>query len=233
MTRLVALLVVVAACDGGQDTPIDPEARCSLMNESYDAFTSADGARCGEGDGAGYCFEGDLCASSSSGTCELVSTPNGDGYCALLGAAYSAFTSADGARCGTGDGSGYCIEGDRCREAGTCEAVLSSSKGKPHAELFREHYDAFTSADGVRCGTGEGSGYCLPGDRCVEPEVCELVLNGLGGTLRAELVGSSYTASTSGEGVRCGDGEGAGYCKPGDRCAMPGTCTIVLSAWTP
>lgn len=235
MQRWVGLTIAaLAACGGGgSDDPIDPDARCSLLNESYDAFTSADGARCGEGEGAGYCFEGDLCAEATTQTCELVSTPTGDGYCALLRAAYTAFTSANGARCGSGEGSGYCIEGDRCREAGTCEAVLSAANGKPHAELFGKRYDAFTSADGPRCGSGEGSGYCLEGDLCVEPKVCALVLNGLGGTLRAELVGSPYTASTSGEGVRCGDGEGAGYCKPGDRCAMPGTCEVVLSAWTP
>jgi hypothetical protein len=235
MRTLAGLTIVgLMACGGGgEDDPIDPDARCSLINESYDAFGDANGARCGDGEGAGYCFEGDLCAAAASGTCELVSTPTGDGYCALLRTAYTAFGDADGKRCGSGEGSGYCIAGDHCREAGVCEAVLSAAKGKPHAELFGKRYDAFGDANGARCGSGEGSGYCLAGDLCVEPKVCALVLNGLGGQLRAELVGSQYTASSGGNGVRCGEGEGSGYCKAGDRCAMPGTCEVVLSAWTP
>jgi hypothetical protein len=230
MSRLV-IASMVAACGGSDGSSINPEERCSLLNESYDAFSAADGARCGETDGSGYCYEGDLCREA--GVCELVASVTTDAYCALLRAPYDAFSSADGARCGSSDGSGYCFAGDHCRQEGVCEAVLSAANGKPHAELFGQRYDAFTSADGARCGTGDGAGYCLAGDRCVEPGTCVLVLQGLGGQVQAQLIGSMYTASSGADGGRCGEGDGAGYCKAGDRCVSPGTCEVVLSAWTP
>jgi hypothetical protein len=232
MTRACVVLIagVLGACGGG-DGPVDVDARCALGGETYDAFGAGDGARCGEGEGAGYCFAGDRC--ESDGVCELVSTPTGDGYCALLDRPYTAYSSATGARCGSGEGAGYCIPGDRCREEGICEAVLSAARGQPHAALLGQRYDAFASGDGARCGTGEGAGYCFGGDECVAEGACEVVLTGLGGTVRADLVGSEYDAYEAGDGVRCGDGEGAGYCRAGDRCTAPAVCEVVLSAWTP
>lgn len=240
MTRQVATVVLaaIAACggsDGGGEGggDLDVMARCSLIGEDYDAFSAASGARCGSTEGAGYCFAGDLCRSD--GVCELVSTPTQDGWCAVLRTTYDAFTSADGARCGTGDGSGYCMAGDHCRSAGICEAVLSAADGQPHAGIFGARYTGFSSADGPRCGSGDGAPYCFGGDRCVEPGVCVFVLKGLGGTVRSELLGTQYTAATSGDGARCGTSEGSGYCKAGDRCVDPttGTCEVLLSAWTP
>ena len=227
-TVFVAALVL-SACGGGGS--VDVNARCPLAGEVYDGYSSATGARCGSGDGAPYCRDGDLCRQD--GSCELVSTPTAEVSCALLGARYTGFSSANGARCGTGDGSPYCFAGDRCAEPGVCEVALSAANGTPHAELFGREYDGFSSADGARCGSGDGAPYCMAGDRCVRDGVCALVLTGLGGQLRADLIGQAYTATSSGEGARCGEGEGAGYCKAGDRCTSPGTCEIVLSAWTP
>jgi hypothetical protein len=227
MTRTIWLTMglVLVGCGGGRTSNV--EARCSLSGETYDASFEADGARCG-GEGFGYCLAGDRCVED--GVCELVLTPPEDGYCALLDRPYDAFYDADGARCG-GEGFGYCFLGDRCVEAGVCAAVLSAAKGAPHAELLGASYDAFYDATGPRCG-GEGFGYCFAGDHCVEPGICELVLTGLGGTLRSDLIGSTYDAFFEAEGPRCG-GEGFGSCHPGDRCVSPGACEVVLSAWTP
>ena len=229
-TWMVLVAGALGACGGGGG-PADVNARCPLGGEAYDAFAAGDGAQCGTGEGAGYCFAGDRC--ESDGVCELVSAAMADAYCALLDRPYTAFSSGTGARCGEGEGAGYCIPGDRCREAGICEAVLSASRGQPHAVLLGQRYDAFTSADGARCGAGEGAGYCIAGDECVAEGACEVVLTGLGGQVDADLVGSEYDAFGEGDGVRCGEGEGAGYCFAGDRCTAPGVCVIVLSAWTP
>lgn len=220
---------MLAAC-GGDGASIDVDARCPLTDETYDAFSSASGPSCSDGEPRRSCYEGDLCREST--VCAFVTSTTTEAYCALLHAPYTAFSGAGGARCGSGDGAGSCFAGDRCREVGVCEAVRSATNGQPHAELFEKRYDAFSGAGGVRCGTGDGAGSCFAGDRCVEPGVCALVLNGLGGTVQAGLIGSTYTASAGAGGVRCGTGDGSGSCKPGDHCAAPGMCEVVLSAWT-
>lgn len=228
---IVCVASALAACGGGDGgVNVDVNASCPLAGETYDAYSSATGPRCGSGDGAPYCAVGDLC--KQDGVCELVQTPVANVSCALLGATYTGFSGADGARCGSGDGAPYCIAGDHCAQPGLCEVVLSAASGTPHAELFGRHYDAFTSANGARCGTGDGAPYCIKGDRCVQDGVCAVVLTGLGGTVRADLIGSQYTAFSSADGARCGEGEGAGYCKAGDRCVSAGTCEVLLSAWT-
>lgn len=225
-TRSLPILAFVCAGCGSADS-VDVRARCPLAGETYDAFVSANGARCG-GEGFGSCFAGDRCVQD--GVCELVSSTLGDAYCALLERPYDSFVGGDGARCG-GEGFGACFAGDRCRSAGICEAVLSSARGQPHAVLLGQTYDAFSSAAGPRCG-GEAFGACLPGDRCVEDGVCEFVLTGLGGQLREDLVGDRYDSFSAAGGPICG-GELRGSCHPGDRCVSDGVCEILLSAWTP
>ena len=239
----IGLALWLIACSGGSSgdgngngNTINPDALCSLSGESYDSFYGADGPYCEAADGGegSDCLAGDTCRED--GSCEFVLSVSQEGICDLIGIRYDSFYDAGGPYCEAADGGegSNCFPGDRCRDDGYCEAVMSSIGAPPLAELFGRVYDSFYAAGGPYCRAadgGEGSN-CFAGDRCRDDGYCEIVLSARGGEIDVSRLGQVYDAFYEANGPYCeaADGGEGSNCYPGDLCRDDGKCEVVYSA---
>jgi hypothetical protein len=163
----VALLVTQFGCGGGSGG-----GDCTDL--TYSSYPGAGGAGCNGDGGSGECRPGDRC--ETAGVCALVA-PQAQA-CGLLCAGYASFPGAGGVGCNGDGGSGECMPGDRCVGAGDCEAVLSALRSEPDdCSPIGRSYSAFPSAGGVSCLSDGGDAECYPGDNCIDPGSCEIVLS--------------------------------------------------------